>query len=910
MDSQKHINAVNKLADDIKQKVGIVEHISKYEQLTQSGDKWIGPHSKHSSESSNSNCLQVNSQTGLFNCFACDDGGDIISFEAQRQDISNFDAMKYLANEYNIPLPDFSDYNNLSDEERELEKQRIDQESRVAKIQRDFSQRCINNLGGEPLKYLENRGLTPESIEKYQIGYCPKTLDGFVKKYEKSDLLASGLFNDYNGDLKPALAERIIIPHLKNNRPMYFTGRSIDKSLEPVYKAQKSTDLSINSYAVERGFIQCGNFTDKKPSGIRYKDIFIAEGTFDCLVAAQEFGQNFVVLSSNSCNLSQSQLNSLAESLCRTHSNRKIVFCFDNDKNRAGQKGAYQMAKKFHSIIRRHLINRYGESNRMSEKEISEMVSQPGIPAQIVSDMPQIHIAIIRRSPESETVDVADYIQGNRVSELKYWIESSLTISQYQLYLDDDQSRFRVGQRGGISSHAICNEIEREGNFYINTEKDFYRYEKGQYVKDRNRLDCLIENKCQEVEERHTRGILTKIKRRNPFPFELTIPQEGVNKICVKNGWIHFSRQDLENNNGKPILTPHSPYDVTTVQLDCIYDPDAECPKFSEFMTQILPNTPDRIEIGKWLFYSLVPDAKEQKALFCIGAGSNGKGTLFRVWQSILGEENYSGLSLEELGEERFAKVNLHGSLANFVPEIDQGEMNKAIRIFKQITGEDKVDADQKFKDILKFKVLSKMIFSANDLPYIYDRSFGMQRRWFYVKFTERFEGENMNINLSDELTTEEEKSGILNYILWHGLDFYHDGFTQSELGDELQEEHLLNNDRFYRFFKQYLVVSDIEEKILSTDLYELFQMFEKVHYKNERFHSQTRLNKEIKRLADIQNVYVEKKQDGSNGSRSTWFGLTVNIDASEALTEEYDVLRNVSNDQQVDQTSDDGVPL
>ena len=89
---------LNTFADDLKRSVDIVEHIRKYENLRQVGESWQGPHSAHSSESSESTCFSINKEEGYYNCFHCGEGGDVIAFEASRLEITQVEAMKMREN--------------------------------------------------------------------------------------------------------------------------------------------------------------------------------------------------------------------------------------------------------------------------------------------------------------------------------------------------------------------------------------------------------------------------------------------------------------------------------------------------------------------------------------------------------------------------------------------------------------------------------------------------------------------------------------------------------------------------------------------------------------------------------------------------------------------------------------------
>ena len=737
-------NAINKLANDIKAKVDILEHISRYENLTQTGDRWTGPHSKHSSDDSNSGCFVVNPNDGLFNCFACDSGGDIISYESERQSISNFDAMKSLAEEYNVALPDLTTYNNLSEEERAEIEEKGKQIALIQNIQIEFNEFCIENLVGQPLQYLFERGLTEDTIEKYKLGFCPRNCDKFTSKFKVNDLIASGLFQLYesSGTLRPVLEQRVIIPHLKNNRPVYFTGRSILKGQDPPYKAQVTTN-NINEYAIERVSILCGSFRDKSPSERSYKKILITEGTFDCLLAAQEFSDEYIVLSNNTVSMSDTQFDFLARGILNT-GEREVIFCYDNDKNSTGQDAAFSSAKKFKEYMRQTIIRNTMLSENKSEKEIQDKINSDFLPAGI----PEIGIAIIRRPPELDSIDVADQIKAGRGAEIYRWINSALSIRQYEAYLDRDTARFNTGVRGGFNPASLANEIEREGRFYLNVRSEIevkstgllYRYKDGRYIPDGNQLETIIHQKYPNIKSKDVTEVMTKIKQLNPANMTDLLPDLNQTSMNLKNGWVDFNSDPLD----KGFLQPHDPYNPSIIQLNVDYDPSKQCPGIYKFLNDILPPH-DIQEILKWMAYSFVPGNQHQQALMCPGGGSNGKSTLFSLWQHLLGSENFSTRSLHDLEEKQFATYDLYGSLVNFGSEISSRAIAKKDGMFKAITGGDSVTIEPKHQNTFKMIALCILVFSANKLPFLNDRTYGNLRRWVYIPFDQTLKGEDID---------------------------------------------------------------------------------------------------------------------------------------------------------------------
>ncbi|MBN3585959.1 hypothetical protein JYB64_26560, partial [Algoriphagus aestuarii] len=92
----------------------------------------------------------------------------------------------------------------------------------------------------------------------------------------------------------------------------------------------------------------------------------------------------------------------------------------------------------------------------------------------------------------------------------------------------------------------------------------------------------------------------------------------------------------------------------------------------------------------------------------------------------FLGPDNYSSLALEELGH-RFKTAELFGKLANIGDDIDSEYIHSNAVFKKLVTGET-VNVERKGRDPFEFNNYAKLIFSANEMPRINDRTDGLMR--------------------------------------------------------------------------------------------------------------------------------------------------------------------------------------
>lgn len=215
--------------------------------------------------------------------------------------------------------------------------------------------------------------------------------------------------------------------------------------------------------------------------------------------------------------------------------------------------------------------------------------------------------------------------------------------------------------------------------------------------------------------------------------------------------YMNFSNGMLNWRTGE--ILPHAPHYGSTVQFPIAWEPNATCPKFDAFLQQVL--TPDYIDLAwEMLGYMLFSGNPLQKAFLFYGSGRNGKGTLMRVIEGLLGTRNVSAVSLDSLNTNRFASASLFGRIANLAGDID-ATFQESTAKFKQLTGGDVLDAEEKHRQSFRFTSWAVPVFSANKIPGSADTSFGYLRRWVVIHFTKTISDEEVDPDLDEKLAVE-----------------------------------------------------------------------------------------------------------------------------------------------------------
>jgi P4 family phage/plasmid primase-like protien len=266
------------------------------------------------------------------------------------------------------------------------------------------------------------------------------------------------------------------------------------------------------------------------------------------------------------------------------------------------------------------------------------------------------------------------------------------------------------------------------------------------------------------------------------------LDEEVNNYISFKNAYAHIG--NLLKGNIEGSIIDKKNIDKTNIPLCFYYIPhnlrinelkeyfslgeipiesekelfEIEAPKTVEIFKQWVNE--DWLLLFEIIGYCFVPYYPMNKAFMLIGTGANGKSTFTTLLAKILGEYNITSISLQELTEDKFAKASLFNKLANIHPDIRRKPL-KYTDDFKQLTGEDIVSANRKFKDRIQFHNRAKLIFACNQLPETNETSKAFWDRWIIIQFPNTFERRISNIEFINNNFSEEDIEKIIALSLY-----------------------------------------------------------------------------------------------------------------------------------------------
>ncbi|KAA0808418.1 DNA primase [Bacillus licheniformis] len=227
------------------------------------------------------------------------------------------------------------------------------------------------------------------------------------------------------------------------------------------------------------------------------------------------------------------------------------------------------------------------------------------------------------------------------------------------------------------------------------------------------------------------------------------------NFINLKNGMLSLETFEL---------LPHHPSYLSTVQLPIEYDPSATAPSFMQFLKEISLDDEELILVLQEIMgYLLSAETKAEKAFFFYGGGANGKSVLVSLITQLVGVDNVSSIPLSEFSQQ-FGLEGLINKTVNIAAENEMGGKALKTENFKAIVSGDTITINIKYRPAISYKPHCKLVFVVNALPDSMDVTNGYFRKLMIVPFRRKFERNEQNVNLLQELLIE--LPGILNWAI------------------------------------------------------------------------------------------------------------------------------------------------
>lgn len=315
----------------------------------------------------------------------------------------------------------------------------------------------------------------------------------------------------------------------------------------------------------------------------------------------------------------------------------------------------------------------------------------------------------------------------------------------------------------------------------------------------------------------------------------------------------------------------HSPAWFNLVGLPYEFDPEAKCPKWVEFLNQVLDNDPDLVALVQQMFgYCLTHSLKYQKFFILHGPGANGKSVVLEILEAMLGQKNVSHLSLDQFSD-RFSLGAMEGKLANIYADLEELEKVDEGRI-KTLTCGEAIQIDRKYKEPRPMYPTAKLVFSTNSLPNLRDRSQGIWRRLIVIPFEVTIPESQQDKGLADKLKTE--LSGIFNWAVEGFKKLQQQGvFIEPAKCRQVKSQHRRDSDPVLVFLDE-CVADDPAKSIPCDGFYDRYKTWCEAH--GHKPLNNANLGKELRMHKPDVKVIAKKKalNAGPRQTRREYQGL------------------------------------
>lgn len=314
----------------------IEEVIGDFVNLKKRGVNYLGLCPFHNEKTPS---FSVSVSKGIYKCFGCGRGGNVVNFVMEHEQMNYVNALRYLAKKYNIEIVE----QEKTNEEKESENEREILLTVCAYAQKYFSSNLTTEIGKAiGYSYFEERGFTPQTIEKFQLGYAFDNRSDFLNAalkagYSLNHLLKAGLVSSAKEqdteelkleDCYDKFAGRVLFPiHNITGRVIAFGARTLrkDKNVakyinSPETPLYHKTNVLYGIHLARRAITSQDN-------------CFLVEGYIDVISLVQNGIENVVASSGTSLTVEQIRL------IRRYTPNLTIIYDSDAAGVKASERG-------------------------------------------------------------------------------------------------------------------------------------------------------------------------------------------------------------------------------------------------------------------------------------------------------------------------------------------------------------------------------------------------------------------------------------------------------------------------------------------------------------------------------------------------------------------------------------------
>lgn len=426
-----------------------------------------------------------------------------------------------------------------------------------------------------------------------------------------------------------------------------------------------------------------------------------------------------------------------------------------------------------------------------------------------------------------EKGDVTDYLKENTASDLKDLINSvPYNYADWIVTKNDVPSKINADKLAySISKNLNYVMLKRQGY----DVSDFYTYENGVYNK------CSKQEFKSYIKSYIPIGLASDATLNNIYNlvgasgnnvYEFDDANSDENIINLQNGILNLDTGKLEQ---------HSPNVLSTLQLNCKYDEQAQAPVFMKYVNKLCSDADGKLNeqklnlLQEWtgLLISNIAVNRVKKCLVLYSAlGNTGKTVYLNTISLIIGGEHTINIPIQILSD-RFAISDLYGKRLDVIGDQQADDIYNSSG-FKQLTGGDRVKVEFKGKQSFDWVFRGGIVISCNDLPCFRDDKGGhVFERISILPCDSQVSAAERDSRLIDKIAKETD--GIFQWALagLYRLINNNFQFTKCQASENIMNEYRANIDTLYRFIDEcYEITGDVSDKIKKSKFEDVYSMW------------------------------------------------------------------------------------
>ena len=289
--------------------------------------------------------------------------------------------------------------------------------------------------------------------------------------------------------------------------------------------------------------------------------------------------------------------------------------------------------------------------------------------------------------------------------------------------------------------------------------------------------------------------------------------------INLQNGTFEISPQGTK-------LRQFDRSDFITYQLPFEYNPQAKAPIFEAYLNRVLPDKESQRVLAEYLGFVFIKHGnfKEEKALILYGTGANGKSVFYEIVNALLGYENTSSFSLQELTDESgYYRAMIANKLVNYASEINN---RMKTDIFKRMVSGEVLPARLPYGNPMQLRQYAKLIFNCNELPKDIEHTEAFFRRFLIIPFNVTIPEHEQDKRLHTKII-ENELSGVFNWVLEGLYRLLKQGrFSDCDAAQIALEQYKTESNSIKLFLDEKGYQNDTDDYQLIKNLYPEYKNF------------------------------------------------------------------------------------